>query len=178
MQIVGTELHVSPRADVRRGAIELTLYGQLARARVTADLCEQVTAVTVRGWDAAGGTAVKSETGAGTNIGPGSGRDGATLLRDGFGERSEHIGHFAVASDAEATALTQAAFDQRARRFVRVDGTAEGNAQLRVGAHVTLVGLGILYDNTYYVARACHLYDQQQGYRTDFTGECAYLGGS
>lgn len=177
LQIVGTELHVSPRADVRRGAIELALYGQLARARVSADLCEQVTGVTVRGWDAAGGAAVKAEAFAGTNIGPGSGKDGATVLREAFGERSEHIGHFAVSSDAEATALTQAAFDQRARRFVRVDGTAEGNAQLRVGCHVTLTGLGSLYDNTYYVARACHLYDQQQGYRTEFTGECAYLGG-
>jgi phage protein D len=177
VQIVGTELHVSPRGDVRRGALELALYGQLARARVTADLCEQVTGVTVRGWDAAGGAAVKSETTSGTQIGPGTGRDGPTVLRDAFGERSEHIGHFAVSSDAEATALTQAAFDQRTRRFVRVDGTAEGNAQLRVGTHVTLTGLGSLFDNTYYVARACHLYDQRQGYRTDFTAECAYLGG-
>jgi phage protein D len=177
LQIVGTELHVSPRGDVRRGAIELALYGQLARARVTADLCEQVTGVTVRGWDAAGGIAVKSETATGTNIGPGTGKDGATVLRDAFGERSEHIGHFAVSSEAEATALTQAAFDQRARRFVRLDGTAEGNPQLRVGTHVTFTGLGALFDNTYYVARACHLYDQRQGYRTDFTAECAYLGG-
>lgn len=178
VQIVGTELHVSPRADVRRGAIELALYGQLARARATADLCEQVTAVSVRGWDPVAGTAVKGEATTGTNIGPGTGRDGATVLREAFGERSEHIGHFAVASDAEATALTQAAFDQRARRFLRVDGTAEGNAQLRVGAHVTLTGLGTLFDNTYYVARACHLFDLQQGYRTEFTGECAYIGGS
>jgi len=97
-------------------------------------------------------------------------------LREAFGERSEHIGHFAVSSDAEATALTQAAYDQRARRFLRVDGTAEGNALLRVGCHVTLTGLNAPYDNTYYVVRTCHLYDVQQGYRTDFTAECAYLG--
>jgi len=176
LQIVGTDLHVSPRGDVRRGAIELALFSQLARARVTADLAEQVTGVTVRGWDASNGSAVKAETTSGTHIGPGSGKDGASVLREAFGERSEHVGHFAVTSDAQATALTQAAYDQRARRFLRVDGTAEGNAQLRVGCHVTLSGLGAPYDNTYYVARACHLYDVQQGYRTDFTGECAYLG--
>lgn len=176
LQIVGTELHVSPRGDVQRGTMELALYGQLARARVTADLAEQVTGVTVRGWDAAAGAAVKSETSAGTHIGPGRGKEGAAVLRDAFGARSEHIGHFAVKSDAEATALTQAVYDQRARRFLRVDGTAEGNAKLRVGCHVTLTGLGAPYDNTYYIARACHLYDTQQGYRTDFTGECAYLG--
>lgn len=176
LQIVGTELHVSPRGDVRRGALDLALYGQLARARVTADLAEQVTGITVRGWDAAAGAAVKSGTTSGAQLGPGRGVDGASLLRRAFGERSEHVGHFAVSTDAEAAALTQAAFDQRARRFVRVDGTAEGNPQLRVGSHVTLTGLGARFDNTYYVARACHLYDQRQGYRTDFTAECAYLG--
>ena len=176
LQIVGTELHVSPRGDVQRGVIELALYSQLARARVTADLAGQVTGVTVRGWDAAAGSAVKAETTSGTHIGPGSGKDGASVLRETFGERSEHIGHFAVASEAEATALTQAAYDRRARRFFTVDGTAEGNARLRVGCHVKISGLGAPYDNTYYVSRACHLYDMRQGYRTDFTGECAYMG--
>jgi phage protein D len=176
LQIVGTELHVSPRADVERGVLELALYGQLARARVTADLAEQVTAVTVRGWHAGNGAVIRSRTTAGTSIGPGRGREGAAVLRDAFGERSEHVGHFAVSTDEEATALTQAVYDQRARRFVRIDGTAEGNARLRVGSHVRVTGLGAPYDNTYYVARACHLYDQTQGYRTDFTGECAYLG--
>lgn len=178
LQIVGTELHVSPRGDVRRGAIELVLFSQLARARVTADLADQVTGVSVRGWDATQGSAVKAETTSGTHIGPGSGTEGAAVLRDSFGERSEHIGHFAVASGAEATALTQAVYDQRARRFLRLDGTAEGNAQLRVGCHVSISGLNAYYDNTYYVVRARHLYDMQQGYRTEFVGECAYLGGA
>src|SRR4029453_9974847 len=45
------ELHVSPRADVRRGGIELALYSQLARARVIADLASQVTKSTARGWN-------------------------------------------------------------------------------------------------------------------------------
>ena len=178
LQIVGTELQVSPRGDVRRGAIDLVLFSQLARARVTADLADQVTGVSVRGWDAVNGSAVKSETTSGTHIGPGSGKEGAQLLREAFGERSEHVGHFAVRSDAEASALTQAIYDQRARRFLRLDGTAEGNAQLRVGCHVSISGLSAAYDNTYYVARVRHLYDMQQGYRTEFTGECAYLGGN
>src|SRR5262245_57958097 len=68
LQIVGTELHVSPRGDVQRGAIELALYGQLARARVTADLAGQVTGITVRGWDAASGSAVKGEATSGAHI--------------------------------------------------------------------------------------------------------------
>jgi uncharacterized protein len=178
LQIVGDELQVSPRGDVRRGSIDLALYSQLARARVTADLADQVTGVTVRGWNPTDGSAVRSETNSGTHLGPGSGRTGADVLREAFGERSEHVGHFAVASDAEATALTQAAFDRRARRFLRVDGIAEGNASLRVGCTVSLTGLGAPYDNSYYLVHACHLFDVRQGYRTEFRGECAYLGTS
>ena len=177
LQISGTQLQVSPRGDVKRGAVELVLFSQLARARVTADLSDQVTGVTVRGWNAADGSAVKAEATSGTHLGPGIGTEGSSVLRSAFGDRSEHIGHFAVSSDTEATALTQAAYDQRARRFVRVDGTAEGNANLRVGCHVSLSGLGSQYDNTYYVVKTCHLYDQRLGYRTDFVGECAYIGG-
>ena len=165
LQVLGSELQVSPRGEVRRGALDLEMFSQLARARVT-----------VRGWNARDGVAVKADVRAGTHLGPGSGKEGAAVLREAFGERSEHIGHFAVASDDEAGALAAAAYDQRARRFVRVDGTAVGNARLRVGCHVSLSQLGAPYDNTYYVVRTCHVYDVHQGYRTDFVAECAFFG--
>src|SRR2546422_4008801 len=175
LQVVGRELHVSRRTDVRRGAIELQLYGQLSRARFTVDLAHQVTEVTASGWDPAQGRRV-SGTSSGAALGPGSGRTGSQILADAVGERSEHIGHLAVVTDAEAQALADAAFDRRARRFVRVEATAEGNPALRVGTHVTVRGLGSRFDNTYYVVRACHRYDVRRGYETDFEAECAYLG--
>jgi phage protein D len=170
LQIVGEELHISPRGDVRRGAIELALYSQLARARAMADLADQLTKSTSRGWNAADGVEVEGEAASGTHLGPGRGREGASLLREALDERAEHIGHLAVGTREEAQAVAEAAYDLRARRFVTVEGTAEGNAELRVGAHVTLSGLNAQFDNTYYVVR-CY-----QGYRTDFRAECAFLG--
>jgi phage protein D len=119
---------------------------------------------------------VKGEATSGTNLGPGSGREGKAVLEEALESRAEHIGHMAVGTDAEAQALAEAAFDLRARRFVRAEGTAEGNPQLRVGANLTLTGISPQFDNTYYVVRACHLYDLRQGYRTEFSAECAYLG--
>ncbi|MBE0623303.1 MAG: phage late control D family protein [Burkholderiales bacterium] len=175
-QIVGEELQVSARKDVSRGTVELVLFGQLARVRVIADLADQVSKVTAGGWNAKDGVKVKGEAAAGTNLGPGSGRAGKALLEQALENRAEHLGHIAVGSDAEAQALSEAAFDLRARRFVRAEGTAEGNPRLRVGTHVTLTGISAQFDNTYYVVRASHLYDLQQGYRTDFSAECAYLG--
>lgn len=176
LQIVGEELQVAPRKDVSRGSIELALFGQLARVRVIADLADQVSSITAGGWNAQDGAAVKGKASAGSNLGPGRGRDGKAVLEEALESRSEHLGHLAVATDQEAQAVAESAFDLRARRFVRAEGTTEGNPQLRVGTHVTLTGINPQFDNTYYVVRACHLYDLRQGYRTDFSAECAYLG--
>ncbi len=175
LQVVGRELHVSPRGQVRRGALELELHSQLRHAIVRADLAHQVSEVTVTGWDAAQGQRLTGRS-QGAQRGPGRGRRGAELLASALGRRSHHLGHVAVSTDAEARALAEAAFDDRQRRFVMVEGTAEGNPALRVGTHVTLSGLGPRFSNTYYVTRSCHRFDLAHGYETDFTAECAFLG--
>lgn len=175
LQVVGNEMHVSPRKDVQRGTVDLEMNKQLRRARVLADLAHQVTEVTVSGWDAIQGQRVTG-TSRGANLKPGNGRTGSQILSDSIGERSEHIGHLAATTGDEAQALADAAFDHRARRFVCVEATAEGNAALRVGTHVKLSGLSRRFDNTYYVVYARHRYDLARGYETDFTAESAYWG--
>jgi phage protein D len=175
LQVVGKELQVSARGDVKRNTLELELYGQLREVRVTADLAGQTTEVTVSGWDPATGKRVKGKS-RGAQAGPGSGRTGAAILEDKLAGRSEHLGHLAAATDDEAQALADAAFDRRARRFVRVEGTAEGNPALRVGTHLSLKGISSRFDNTYYVTAACHRYDQRRGYETAFEAESAFLG--
>lgn len=177
LQVVGDELQVAPRGDMQRGALALELHGQLARARVVADLADQVGAISVTGWNPATGSAVRSDAQRASAAGPGRGTSGADWLARALAARSEHLGHLAATSDAEARALAEAAFDQRARRFVRLDGVAEGNAALRVGSHVAVSGLSPRFDNTYYVVAACHRYDRRAGYRTEFVAECAFLGG-
>jgi phage protein D len=176
LQVVGNDLQVSPRADVARGTIDLTLNSQLARVRVTADLAEQATAVTVAGWNAVDGAAVQGQAGSIANAGPGQGKSGVAWANEVFSTRSQHLAAPLVCTQPEADAVAQAALDQRARRFVRAEGTAEGNAQLRVGSSVRLAGISPQFDNTYYVSRACHLFDMKQGYRTEFNAECAFLG--
>jgi phage protein D len=175
LQVVGSELHVAPRSEVRRGTVELKLYSELRGVRVLADLAHQFTQVTVTGWDPVAGQRIsKSSTGA--HSGPGSGRTGADLLRQAIGERLEHISHLVAATNAEAQALADAHFDQHARRLVRVHGAAEGNPLLRVGTNVKLTGVSTRFDNTYYIISACHRYDEVSGYTTDFEAESAFLG--
>lgn len=175
LQVVGEELHVSPRGEVRRGTLELRLNSQLRRATVLADLAHQVSEVTVTGWDAAQGSRVTARS-TGAHAGPGRGRAGSELLEANFGRRVHALSHVAVRDEAEARQVAEAAFDERRRRFVTVQGTAEGNPTLRVGTHLTLTAMGPRFSNTYYVVQARHRFDLDHGYETDFTAECAFLG--
>ncbi|HYR91449.1 MAG TPA: contractile injection system protein, VgrG/Pvc8 family [Terriglobia bacterium] len=175
VQVVAGELHVAPRGQVRRGLVELALHSQLRSVTVLADLAHQVNKVTVTGWDAARGQRINGES-QGSHQGPGTGRSGSSLLSNALGSRNHQIGHLAVNTDDEARALADAAFDERQRRFVTVNGTAEGNPAIRVGTHVKLTGLGPRFSNTYYVTRCCHHFDLQRGYETQFNAESAFLG--
>lgn len=176
MQVVGKELHLTPRSQVRRGALELRLNSQLRRVRVLADLAHQVTEVTVAGWDAQQGQRVLGRS-QGAHSGPGKGQTGAQLLQQAMGQRSHHLAHLAATSAQEAQAIADTAFDAYARRFVCVTGVAEGNPDLRVGTHVTLRGLGDRFDNIYYITQACHRFDLTHGYETEFEAESAFWGG-
>ncbi|MBU4295141.1 MAG: hypothetical protein L6365_05690 [Desulfobulbaceae bacterium] len=175
VQIVGNELQVSPRADVQRGTLELELQSQLRSVKFIADLADQVTEVTTAGWNALNGQRVNG-TSRGANLGPGNGRSGAQILAQCMGDRTEHVGHIAVKTNAEAQALADAVFDHRARRFVCAEGTAEGNPGLRVGTHVDLRGVSHRFENTYYVVATHHRFDVHRGYETDFRAECYMLG--
>jgi uncharacterized protein len=171
LQISGDTLQVRRIADRERGTLRLQMYSQLQRVRVIADLADQVTEVGISGFDAASGNSFQANS-TGTATGPGS---GATLLSQSLGPRREHLAPLACRNEAEARALADAAFEARARRFVRLHGSTEGNAELRVGTVVDITGLGARFDNRYAVVEATHRWDLQRGYQTDFVAQSAYL---
>jgi len=175
LQVVGEELHVSPRKDVARGMVEVVRESQLRRARFVADLAHQVTQVTTAGYDADTGQRV-SGTASGANLGPGRGRSGKQVLETKLGTRSEHVGYPPVHSQAMAQAVADAAFDERARKFVTAHLVVEGNPRVRVGTHLKITGTSKRFDNTYYVVQATHRFDLDRGYETEVEAECAYLG--
>ena len=84
--------------------------------------------------------------------------------------------HTVPLSAEEARVLAQAAFRARARRFLTGSGLADGDARIRVGGIVNLIDLGGLFDGRYYVVAARHLYDDSDGFRTEFDVERAALG--
>jgi phage protein D len=177
MQIVGAELHASPRSQAQRNSIEIELNSQLKEVRVIADLSQQVTQITATGWNYSQGQTI-SATSQTTSFGPGSGQTGKDWLQQALATRSEQLGQFANLNTPEAQDLVDAEFAQRIRTFVVAHGISEGNPNLRVGSYLKLNGLGPRFSNTYYTTSTVHHFDTEGGYETRFCAECAYLGGA
>jgi phage protein D len=174
--VAGGVMEAGPRARDPREQIELSLNEELVRARVTADLADQTGRVRLSSWNSADGARVDGIATSG-ELGPGSGRTGAALLAQAFGgEFPEHVGHQGPMRQDEADAVARALFSQRARRFVRVDATAQGDGRLRVGTWITLDGVNPLFAGSFVVTEACHRFDMTHGYMTDLVAEGAYLG--
>ncbi|NNF80386.1 MAG: phage late control D family protein [Rhizobiales bacterium] len=176
LQIVGSELHISPRREVARGDVTLELNSQLINVRVLADLAHQVTKVSFAGWDVASGERLTADSNQAADLGVGDGRKGSTFISESFGERVEHCGNLAAYDQTEAQALANTLFSRRARQFVTVTATALGNPAIRVGTNVRLEGISPRFANTYYVTEACHRFGLSEGYQTEFIAESAYLG--
>jgi hypothetical protein len=129
LQIVGIDLQISPRADVRRGELELALGVELKNARVLADLAHQITKSTIKGWDISGGSQLDAE-GQENAVGPGEGKKGAEILPDALAERTHHSCHIFSHNQDEADAIATTVRNRRARRFLRVQGTTTGTPAL------------------------------------------------
>jgi len=174
LRIVGDRLLAERLRPGGANPIPLAMGQRLRHARVIADLAQQATQTTFSGWDGLQGSPIVA-TSTGVSPGPGQGSTGASILTEKFGARSEHLASFTCADTQEAQALTDAAFDQRARAFVRVHGISEGDPALVCGVQVEIEGLGERFDNVYHVTSTVHRFDMNEGYRTEFSAECARL---
>jgi len=173
----GTGLYLSARPDRDGGSFDLSYGGGLVSLSVRADLAGQCTQLTVAGWDVAGKDPIAERADASALGGElGGDTSGASILSTAFGGRPETIVRSAPLTSNDAAALAKAAYLERARRFVCGTGLSYGTALMRVGSRVTLSGLGGLFDGTYYVSRARHVFDVAEGYRTEFDVERPGIG--
>jgi hypothetical protein len=175
MQVVADKLQVGRTGKDQRTLVSLQAGTSLKAVRVTADVAEQVTEVRLASFDPESGEPVDASEPA-VGFGPGSGTSGPDLMNEKFAPVVAHLGRFGPMTAADATALATVEGHRRARAFVRACGTATGNAALRVGSWVELLGVNPQFENEYSVTKAVHRWNRREGYRTDFEAECAYLG--
>ena len=175
MQVVGDRLQVGRVGMDRRALVTLAVGSTLISARITADVAEQVSTLRLGSFDPQSGE-VTDASGDSAGFGPGSGTSGPDILREKFSEVTMHLGRQAPLTDGDAGTLAELEGQRRARGFVRVEGCARGDGNLRVGSWVELSGVNPQFANQYAVREALHRFDLESGYRTDFVAESAYLG--
>ncbi len=177
IQVVDDKLAAGPNARDPRTQVTLTLGQNLLRARMTADIADQATEVSIASFDPATGKPVTATATTG-QMGPGSGQNASDMLNAKFSAFKEHAGHFGPMTSDEAQKAAAAIYGRRARRFVRIDGACQGDANIRVGTHATIAGVNPLFANTYAVTEVVHRFDLESGYLTEFIGECAWVATS
>lgn len=160
-------------------AVSLAWAGTLRSFDVCADLATQRTALLATGWNVADKKAARHEADT-SALGSELGQDqaGGEILREAFGARKDQVAHLVPANDAEARTLAEAAYRHLARNFVIGEGECETDPLLRVGAKLSLTGLGPLFDGDYRIRARTHLFDAAEGARTQFTCDRAGLGRS
>jgi phage protein D len=159
------------------GTIRLAYGKNLREFAVLADLAHQRSSVGVSGWNVANKEPINAAAGEESISGELNGlRSGGEILEQALGARHEQIVHSGPSDQAEAEVTAQYEYRRRARRFVTGTGTADGQANMRVGSHVELRGLGDYFNGTYYVRLVRHVFDSVDGYHTIFEVERPGIG--
>ncbi len=175
--IAGSTLSLQPRTKRVAAPLTLTYGKELREFRVLADLATQATSVEVTGWDVAGKRAIDERADDSVLGGElGGGDSGPSVLQSAFGERKDTLATAVPQTGAEAQARAGALLKRRARRFIVGTGTAQTQPGLRVGATVSLAGLGPLFTGSFYVSAVTHRFDGAGGLRTELTVERPGLG--
>jgi uncharacterized protein len=170
-------LSARKRPDRGGQAFKLSYGNGLRELEVSADLASQRTGIDVSGWDVTAKNGLREhadQSVLGSELGQGD--SGGSILQSAFGERKETVQQLVPLTSTEARARVEAIFKHQARRFVAGSGVAETDARLRVGAKITLDGLGPLFGGDYYVTESVHRFDRARGLRTEIEVERPGLG--
>jgi uncharacterized protein len=170
-------LNAKSRNRRKTGDVTLTFGQGLHEFSVTADLAGQVSTFSVSGWDVSGKQAIShkaDDSVLSSELNGDSG--GSSILSQAIGQRDQQIVHDLPFTAQEAQDLAEGDYRRAARKFVTGTGMAEGDARLRVGTKLKLQGLGTIFDGNYYITRARHAFDGNNGYRTYFSVERPGIG--
>lgn len=144
----------------------------------TLTVSQQVSKLTVRGWDprtkqAIAFTATAENLPAGQNSA--GGESGPEVAESVLGGRQEVLVDAPVTSDQEARELAISLLRERSYEFITATGRVAGLPELRPGDNLEIFGLGKRFSGTYFVKRVEHTLGTS-GFFTQFTGRRIHQG--
>jgi uncharacterized protein len=144
----------------------------------TLTVSQQVSKLTVRGWDPRtkqhiAFTATAENLPAGQNSA--GGESGPEVAESTLGGRQEVLVDAPVTSDQEARELAISLLRERSYEFITATGRVAGLPELRPGDNLEIFGLGQRFSGTYYVKRVEHTLGTS-GFFTQFAGRRIHQG--
>lgn len=144
----------------------------------TLTVSQQVSKLTVRGWDprtkqVLAFTATADNLPAGQNSA--DGESGPQAADSAAGGRQEVLVDAPVTSAEEAKELAIALLRERSYEFITATGRVAGLPELRPGDNLEIFGLGMRFSGTYFVKRVEHTLGSS-GFFTTFTGRRIHQG--
>ena len=168
--VQGKTLQCVP-AEADAAPIELTMGQNLSIFRPRMTTLEQISSVTVRGWDPRERREIVGQARKGRGapqLQPA--RDGGEYAQKAFGVEAQHlVADRPIRVQAEADQLAQAVADRHASRFVEAEGTCAGDPAIVAGVPVHVRAASDRFSGTYYVTSATHTYNAAQGYSIEFS---------
>jgi phage protein D/phage baseplate assembly protein gpV len=152
-------------------AIEMQWGANLQEFRPRMTTINQVSSVTVRGWDPKTRKEIIGEAKHGDGIPQvGETRKPADVVQSAFNREAPMLSaDRPVRTQAEADQMARALAGSHSSRFIEAEGVCIGEARIVAGTSVKLKALGDRFSGTYLVTSCRHVYSAPEGYQTHFS---------
>jgi phage protein D len=156
--------------QVRQVTYQLTYGRSLIEFKPDLTTANQVSEVTVRGWDAVNKKKIEQTANRREISIKGVGAAGGqAAIEQSFNQRKEIVATKPIESDAEAKTLAVRTLEENAKDMVKGSGSTVGLPDLRAGSVVQIDGLGKRFTGRYFITSSTHAMGDG-GYTTQF--EC------
>jgi phage protein D len=162
--MVGKNLYFRKALTAMTPVLILELGKSLQSLSIDMNLADQITEVSVRGWDDKELKVVEGKSGTIQKLGSGA-KTGKDLLA-GQGTFTEYI-YTNVSAQEEAKSYADALLNKRSMKLISGGGECIGIPDIRAGRYIKLNGLGTKFNQPYYLVSVTHIYDDD-GYITRF----------
>lgn len=154
--------------QVRQTTYQLTYGRSLIEFKPELSTANQVSEVTVRGWDAVNKKKIEQTANRSQISVKGVGAAGGqAAIEQSFNQRKEIVATKPIESEAEAKTLAVRTLEENAKDMVKGTGSTVGLPDLRAGSVVQIDGLGKRFSGRYFVTSSTHAMGDG-GYTTQF----------
>ena len=167
--VEGKKLHFKePKAD--GDTVELQWAATLTEFHPRLSTMNQVSSVTVRGWDPEKRQEIVGRAGEGNGVpAVGERRRGGALAKDAFGIEATALGaDIPVREQGRADAMAKAIAERHASAFIEAEGSCGGQPKIVAGTPLKISAVGDRFSGTYVVTNCRHEYRLDKTFVTHF----------